>query len=144
MICLQVIGEDSIAAAAGAEGNFELNAMRPIIINNVPHSTRILGDACEKLRTFSVEGTQIDEARVSDYVGRSLMLVTALSPHIGYYKASAIAHKADDDGTTLREAALALGVSAADFDRIVDPGTMVGDPRRDLGRIEPATGREGS
>jgi fumarate hydratase class II len=133
MVCLQVIGEDSIVAAAGSQGNFELNAMRPIIINNVLHSARILGDASDKLRTFSVEGTQLDKAKVSDYVGRSLMLVTALSPHIGYDKASAIAHKADDEGTTLREVALALGVSAADFDRIVDPKTMVGDPERDLG-----------
>jgi fumarate hydratase class II len=133
MVCLQVIGEDSIVASAGAQGNFELNAMRPIIINNVLHSARILGDACEKLRTFSVEGTQLDKDKVSDDVGRSLMLVTALSPYIGYDKASAISHKANDDGTSLREAALALGVSAADFDRIVDPGKMVGDPRRDLG-----------
>jgi fumarate hydratase, class II len=143
MVCLQVIGEDSIVAAAGAQGNFELNAMRPIIINNVLHSARILGDACEKLRTFSVEGTRLDQAKVSDYVGRSLMLVTALSPHIGYDKASAIAHKADDEGTTLREAALVLGVSGDDFDRIVDPATMVGNPRRDL-HLERAMGREGS
>jgi len=133
MVCLQVIGEDSIVAAAGAQGNFELNAMRPIIINNVLHSAQILGDACEKLRTFSVEGTELDERKVSEYVGRSLMLVTALSPHIGYDKASAIAHKADDEGTALRDAALALGVSEADFDRIVDPKTMIGDPRHDLG-----------
>jgi fumarate hydratase, class II len=133
MVCLQVIGEDSIVAAAGAQGNFELNAMRPIIINNVLHSARILGDACEKLRSFGVEGTQLDNAKVADYVGRSLMLVTALSPVIGYDKASAISHKADDEGTSLRDAALALGVSAADFDRIVQPTTMVGDPRRDLG-----------
>jgi fumarate hydratase class II len=143
MVCLQVIGEDSIVASAGAQGNFELNAMRPIIINNVLHSARILGDACEKLRTFSVDGTQLDQAKVSDYVGRSLMLVTALSPHIGYDKASAIAHKADDDGTSLREAALGLGVSAADFDRIVDPKTMVGDPRRDLGLEHAAVAARG-
>jgi fumarate hydratase class II len=133
MVCLQVIGEDSIVAAAGAQGNFELNAMRPIIINNILHSARILGDAAEKLREFSVDGTELDEAKVEDYVGRSLMLVTALSPHIGYDKASAIAHKADREGTSIREAALALGVPAADFDRIVDPKTMVGQPRRDLG-----------
>jgi fumarate hydratase class II len=133
MVCLQAIGEDSIVAAAGAQGNFELNAMRPIIINNVLHCARILGDACEKLRHFSVEGTDLDRDKVSAYVGRSLMLVTALSPTIGYDKASAIAHKADDDGTTLREAALTLGVAAADFDRIVDPKTMVGHPRSDLG-----------
>jgi fumarate hydratase class II len=136
MVCLQVVGEDSIVASAGAQGNFELNAMRPIIINNVLHSARILGDACEKLRRYSIEGTELDEDKVSDYVARSLMLVTALSPSIGYDKASAIAHQADDDGSTLREAALALGVSAGDFDRIVDPKTMVGDPRRDLG-LEP-------
>ena len=133
MVCLQVIGEDSIVAAAGAQGNFELNAMRPIIINNVLHSARILGDVSEKLRRFSVEGTELDRDKVEAYVGRSLMLVTALSPVVGYDKASAIAHKADDEGTTLRDAALALGVTAADFDRIVDPKTMVGHPRRDLG-----------
>jgi fumarate hydratase class II len=144
MVCLQVIGEDSIVASAGAQGNFELNAMRPIIINNVLHCARILGDAADKLRRYSVEGTELDNAKVSDYVGRSLMLVTALSPHIGYDKASAIAHKADDEGSTLRDAALALGVSAADFDRVVDPAAMVGDPRRDLGRLEPATRGEGS
>jgi fumarate hydratase class II len=132
MVCLQVIGEDSIVAAAGAQGNFELNAMRPIIINNVLHSARILGDACDKLRRYSIDGTELDHAKITEYVGRSLMLITALSPHIGYDKASAIAHKADDDGSSLRAAALTLGVSASDFDRIVDPGTMVGDPRRDL------------
>jgi len=141
MVALQVIGEDSIVAAAGAQGNFELNAMRPIIINNVLHSARIIGDASEKLRVFSVEGTDLDRERVDAYVSRSLMLVTALSPHIGYDRASAISHKADDDGTSLRDAALALGVSAADFDRVVDPRTMVGRPRRDLG-LEPGdTGR---
>jgi fumarate hydratase class II len=133
MVCLQVIGEDSIVAAAGAQGNFELNAMRPIIINNVLHSARILGDACEKLRRYSIEGTELDEDKIGEYVGRSLMLVTALSPHVGYDKASAIAHKADDEGTTLREAALALGVSPADFDRIVEPKAMVGAPHSDLG-----------
>jgi fumarate hydratase class II len=133
MVCLQVIGEDSIVAAAGAQGNFELNAMRPIIINNVLHSARILGDASNKLRRYSIEGTELDQQKVTDYVGRSLMLVTALSPHIGYDKASAIAHKAEDEGTTLRDAALALGVSAAEFDRTVDPKTMVGNPRDDLG-----------
>jgi fumarate hydratase class II len=136
MVCLQVIGEDGIVACAGAQGNFELNAMRPIIINNVLHSARILGDACEKLRRYSVEGTELDRSRVNEYVARSLMLVTALSPHIGYDRASAIAHKADDEHSTLREAALALGVAADDFDRIVDPKTMVGNPPRDLGLMQ--------
>jgi fumarate hydratase class II len=133
MVCLQVMGEDSIVAAAGAQGNFELNAMRPIIINNVLHSARILGDACEKLCRYSVEGTELDEPRIADLVGRSLMLITALSPTIGYDRASAIAHKADREGTGLREAALALGVPAEDYDRIVDPARMVGDPHADLG-----------
>jgi fumarate hydratase class II len=133
MVCLQVLGEDSIVAAAGAQGHFELNTMRPIVANCVLHSARILGDACENLRRFGVEGAELDERRVAELVGRSLMLVTALSPHVGYDRASAIAHKADAEGTTLREAALALGVSAADYDRIVDPAEMVGHPRRDLG-----------
>ena len=133
MVCLQVLGEDSIVAAAGAQGNFELNAMRPIIINNVLHSARILGDASEKLRVYSIEGAELDLDRVQQYVGRSLMLVTALSPTIGYDKASAIAHKADDEGTTLRKAALASGVPASEFDHIVKPETMVGNPHRDLG-----------
>ncbi|HTX10749.1 MAG TPA: lyase family protein [Solirubrobacteraceae bacterium] len=82
MVCLQVIGEDSIVAAAGAQGNSELNARRPIMINNVLHSSRILGDMCEKVREFSVEGTALDEAKVSGYVGASLALVTPLSPTI--------------------------------------------------------------
>ena len=133
MVCLQVLGEDSIVAAAGAQGNFELNAMRPIVINNVLHSARILGDASENLRRYSVEGTALDEDKVADYVSRSLMLVTALSPNIGYDKASAIAHNADNDGSTLRKAALALGVSGEEFDRLVQPATMVGNPHRDLG-----------
>ena len=133
MVCLQVIGEDSIVTSAGAQGNFELNAMRPVIINNVLHSARILGDASEKLRRYSVEGTELDRDKIAQYVEESLMLVTALSPYVGYDKASAIAHKADDESSTLREAALALGVSAADFDRIVVPQKMVGNPRRDLG-----------
>ena len=132
MVCLQVMGEDGIVAAAGAQGNFELNAMRPIIINNVLHCSTILGDACDKLRHYSVEGTELDRDQIDRFVGASLMLVTALSPVIGYDKASDIAHKADDEGTTLREAAIASGVDADEFDRIVDPASMVGDPRRDL------------
>jgi fumarate hydratase class II len=143
MVCLQVLGEDSIVASAGAQGNFELNAMRPIIINNVLHCARILGDASEKLRRYSIEGTELDRETVNEYVGRSLMLVTALSPHIGYDKASAIAHKADDEGSSLREAALALGVPASDFDRLVDPMSMVGDPWRDLGLAQPKRRKTG-
>ncbi len=127
MVCIQVLSEDSCVAFAGSQGNFELNAMRPIIVNNVLHSARILGDACEKLRKFCIEGTKLDTEKIQGYVERSLMLVTALSPVIGYDKASAIAHHAADTGSTLREAALASGdISAEDFDRVVDPRAMVG------------------
>jgi len=127
MVCIQVIGEDNAVAVAGSQGNFELNTMRPIVINNFLHSARILGDACEKLRVFSVEGTQLNRARIDEMVGRSLMLVTALSPAIGYDKASAIAHRANDENLTLKEAALRLGyVDEVRFDEIVDPKKMVG------------------
>jgi fumarate hydratase class II len=134
MVCIQVIGEDNAVAFAGSQGNFELNAMRPIIINNVLHAARILGDASVKLREYGIEGITLDRSPIEKFVGESLMLVTALSPVIGYDKASAIAHHALDHNTTLREAALKLGfVSAEEFDRIVDPQKMVGNPRRDLG-----------
>ena len=127
MVCIQVIGEDNAVAFAGSQGNFELNAMRPIIINNFLHSARILGDACEKLRQFSVEGTRLNRQRIDEMLGRSLMLVTALSPVIGYDKASAIAHKANDEGLTLKEAALQSGdIDERRFDEIVDPKKMVG------------------
>src|SRR6202047_3939685 len=127
MVCIQVIGEDNAVAFAGSQGNFELNAMRPIIINNFLHSARILGDACEKLRQFSVEGTRLNRKRIDEMVGRSLMLVTALSPVIGYDKASAIAHQANDEDLTLKEAALQSGyIDEKRFDEIVDPKKMVG------------------
>jgi fumarate hydratase class II len=93
MVCIQVLSEDSCVAFAGSQGNFELNAMRPIIINNFLHSARILGDACTKLRQYCIEGTQLHRQQIDTYVERSLMLVTALSPVIGYDKASAIPTK---------------------------------------------------
>ena len=128
MVCIQVIGEDCAVAFAGSQGNFELNAMRPIIINNFLHSARVLGDACDKLRQFSIDGTRLNRPRIGELLGRSLMLVTALSPVIGYDKASAIAHKANDEGLTLKQAALASGViDEKEFDRIVDPKAMVGN-----------------
>jgi fumarate hydratase class II len=127
MVCIQVLGDDSAVAFAGSQGNFELNAMRPIVINNFLHSARILGDACEKLQTYCIEGVQLNTDQIDQYVHRSLMLVTALSPVIGYDKASAIAHDADRTGRTLRESALDSGaITAEDFDRIVNPATMVG------------------
>jgi fumarate hydratase, class II len=134
MVCIQVIGDDNAVAFAGSQGNFELNAMRPIIINDVLHSARILGDACEKLRRFSIEGMSLNEKRIEDYVNSSLMLVTALSPVIGYDKASNIAHKANDEGKSLRQAAIQSGdISSDQFDNIVVPDHMVGNPHADLG-----------
>jgi fumarate hydratase class II len=126
MVCIQVLAEDMAIAFAGSQGNLELNAMRPVIINNFLHAATILGDACTKLREYCIEGTELNREQIDGFVKRSLMLVTALSPVIGYDKASAIAHKADDEGTTLREAALASGIGARDFDRIVVPSRMVG------------------
>jgi fumarate hydratase class II len=133
MVCIQVIGNDNVVAIAGSQGNFELNAMRPIIIKNVLGSSHILGDASEKLRRYSIEGITLDRNRISKYVNESLMLVTALSPVIGYDKASAIAHKAFDENKTLREAAVEAGyISAEEFDKIVVPENMVGKPHKDL------------
>jgi fumarate hydratase class II len=127
MICIQIIAEDNAVAFAGSQGNFELNTMRPIIINNFLHSARILGDACDKLRRYSVEGTRLNRKRIDEMVHRSLMLVTALSPVIGYDKASAIAHKANDGDLTLKEAALDSGdIDEKRFDEVVDPKKMVG------------------
>jgi fumarate hydratase, class II len=126
MICIQVLGEDNLVAFAGSQGNFELNAMRPIIINNFLHSARILADGCEKFRTYSVEGTKLNQEKIGEYVNRSLMLVTALSPAIGYDKASAIAHRALDNNQTLKEAALASGyIQEKEFDELVNPKKMV-------------------
>jgi fumarate hydratase class II len=125
MICIEVLGEDTAVAMAGSQGNFELNAMRPIIINDFLHCARILGDGCEKFRTFSVEGTKLNADRIADLVERSLMLVTALSPVLGYDKASVIAHRALSRGTSLKEEALASGwIDEKTFDRVVDPQKM--------------------
>ncbi len=128
MICIQVIGEDNAVAFAGSQGNFELNTMRPLVINNVLHSSRILADGCEMFRRFSVEGTQLNRKRIGRYVEESVMLVTALSPVIGYDKASAIAHEAMERDLTLKQAAIGSGeVSEAQFDALVDARQMVGN-----------------
>ena len=128
MIAIKVIGADTAVAFAGSQGNFELNAMRPVIINDVLHSARILADGSEKFRLFSVEGTKLNEHRISQYVADSVMLVTALSPVIGYDKASGIAHKALEEDLSLRQAALQSGhVSEEQFDQLVDARKMVGN-----------------
>jgi fumarate hydratase class II len=136
MVCIQVIGEDNAIAFAGSQGNFELNTMRPIIIKNVLHCARILSDVCVKFREYGIEGITLDRDRIDRFVGESLMLVTALSPVIGYDKASAIAQNALKEKSTLRDAAVNGGfISAEDFDKIVNAKKMVGNPRRDLGLI---------
>ncbi|MBO1359922.1 class II fumarate hydratase [Acetobacter sacchari] len=127
MIATQVLGNDAAVAFAGAQGNLELNVMRPVIVANVLHAIRILADGCHNFRIFSVEGTTLNEERIRRYVEGSVMLVTALSPVVGYDKASAVAHRAIEHDETLREAALALGVDAETFDRHVKPLDMVGD-----------------
>ncbi|MFI6621837.1 class II fumarate hydratase [Streptomyces sp. NPDC050528] len=127
MVAIQVLGNDSAVAFAGSQGNFELNAMRPVVINNFLHSARILADGMEKFRTFSVSGTRLNRSRIDQYVNESLMLVTALSPVIGYQNAAHIAESALANGQTLREAALASGhVDEQTFDSLVDPLSMVG------------------
>jgi fumarate hydratase class II len=103
-----------------------MNVYKPLIIFNITHSITILTDGCTNFRKFLVEGTKPNLKKINEYVTRSLMLVTALSPVIGYDKASKIAHYAMDNDLTLKEAALKLGfVSEAEFDRVVDPRKMV-------------------
>ena len=126
MIAIQVIGDDTAVAFAGSQGNFELNAMRPIIVNNVLHCARILGQGCEAFRLHSVDGTELNQARIAEHVTQSVMLVTPLAPLIGYERAAHIAQKAMREGTTLKQAALASGVDEATYDRVTDPQGMVG------------------
>ena len=127
MIAIQVIGDDTAVAFAGSQGNFELNAMRPIIVNNVLHSATILADGVEMFRAHSVEGTELNRERIAGHIENSLMLVTALSPVIGYGNAAHIAEDAAARGTTLREAALASGkVTAEQYAQVIVPGNMIG------------------
>ena len=126
MIAVQVMANDVAVGFGGAGGYLEMNVYKPLIIFNVSHSVTILADGCTNFRKFLVEGTKPNVRKISEYVERSLMLVTALSPVIGYDKASKIAHYALDNDLTLKEAALKLGfVTEADFDRVVDPKKMV-------------------
>jgi fumarate hydratase, class II len=127
MVCCQVFGNDVAVTVAGSQGNFELNVFKPVMIRNFLHSVRILSDVCRTFREFCVEGLQPNRERIGELVGRSLMLVTALTPKIGYDKAGEIAKKAHHDGTTLKEAALSLGyLSEAEFDEALRPDRMVG------------------
>jgi len=130
MLACQVLGNDSTIAFAASQGHLQLNVYKPVIIHNLLQSVRLLADGCRTFREHCVEGLEPDARRMSEQLERSLMLVTALNPHIGYDKAAEIAKKAYGEGTTLREAALALGhVGAEDFDAWVRPQDMLGDDR---------------
>ena len=121
MVAIQVIASDVAVTMGGNEGNFELNAFRPILISNYLHSALIMADMCDHLRTFMIEGTKLNQAKLKDNIDRSVMMVTALSPVIGYDKAAAISYYAIDHDLTLKQAALAKGVSEELFNRVVDP-----------------------
>jgi fumarate hydratase, class II len=126
MIAVQVMANDIAVGFGGAGGYLEMNVYKPLMIANIAQSITLLSDGCTNFRQFLVEGTRPNRKKISEYVHRSLMLVTALAPVIGYDKASAIAHFAVEHDLTLKEAALQLGhVDAATFDRVVDPAKMV-------------------
>jgi fumarate hydratase class II len=126
MIAVQVMGNDVAVGFGGAGGYLEMNVYKPLIIFNIMHSITILSDGCTNFRKFLIEGTRPNLPKIKEYLDRSLMLVTALAPVIGYDKASQIAHHAMDRDLTLKAAALELGyVTEAEFDRIVDPTKMV-------------------
>ena len=127
MVSAQVMGNDVAVNFGGASGHFELNVFKPLFIHAFLQSSRMLADGCRSFEEHCARGIEADEGRIRELVERSLMLVTALSPHIGYDRAAEIAKKAHHDGSTLREAALGLGyVSAQDFDRWVRPEAMIG------------------
>jgi fumarate hydratase, class II len=120
------MANDVAVGFGGAGGYLEMNVYKPLMIFNITHSITILSDGCVNFRKFLVEGTKPNLKKINEYVERSLMLVTALSPVIGYDKASKIAHYAMDNDLTLKEAALKLGFVAEDeFNRVVDPTKMV-------------------
>jgi fumarate hydratase class II len=125
MVCVQVFGYDAAIGFAGSQGNFELNVFKPVIAHDLLHAIELLTDACRTFREFCVEGLEADRARIDEHVANSLMLVTALTPRIGYDKAGQIAKKAHHEGTTLRAAALALGyLDETEFDTLMRPEAM--------------------
>jgi fumarate hydratase class II len=126
MICLQVIGNDITIGMCGASGNFELNVYRPVMIHNFLQSVRLLTDGLRSFRKYCAEGIEARQKRIEEHLENSLMLVTALNPHIGYDKSAQIAKKAYHEDKTLREAAIELGfLTKEQFDKWVDPGKMI-------------------
>ncbi|MEO8342546.1 MAG: class II fumarate hydratase [Gallionella sp.] len=126
MLCCQVFGNDVAITVGGALGNFELNVFKPLIAHNFSQSVRLLADGMTSFEEHCVRGIEANRGRIAELMERSLMLVTALTPHIGYDRAAEIAKRAHHDGNTLKQAALALGyVTEQDFDRWVRPANMI-------------------
>jgi fumarate hydratase, class II len=132
MVAIQIIASDVAVTMGGAEGNFELNAFRPVLISNYLHSALIMADMCDHLREFMIEGTEVNEAQLKENIDRSVMMVTALSPVIGYDKSAAISYYAIENNLTLKQAALAKGVSEELFDKVVDPLALTHPGSADL------------
>jgi len=127
MVCAQVMGNDVAVNVGGATGHFELNVFKPVIIFNVLNSIRLISDACESFADNCVVGIEANAANIKKHLDDSLMLVTALNPHIGYDNAAKVAKKAHAEGTTLKEAAIALGLLTEEkFDEVVRPEKMTG------------------
>jgi fumarate hydratase class II len=127
MVCAQVMGNDVAVNIGGLSGNFELNVFKPVMIFNLLNSIRLLADACESFTHNCAVGIDVNKDVVEAYLENSLMLVTALNPHVGYDNAARIAKKAFTEHSTLREAAIALGLlSGEEFDKIVRPEKMIG------------------
>jgi len=125
MVCVQVFGNDAAVAFAGSQGHFQLNVFKPVMVHNVLESAELLADACDSLRVHCATGIAPNHERIRQHLDESLMLVTALNTHIGYENAAAIAKRAHHDGTSLKEAALALGlVTPEQYDQWVVPVEM--------------------
>ena len=126
MVCTQVMGNDTTITIAGASGNFELNVYRPVLAYNILQSIRLLADGCRSFSKNAVEGIEPNIERINHNLYNSLMLVTALNPHIGYDKSAQVAKKAFKDKSTLRQAIIELGyLSGEEFDRLIKPEKMI-------------------
>jgi fumarate hydratase, class II len=138
MVAIQVIASDMAVTMGGAEGNFELNAFRPVLINNYLHSALILADMCDHFRRFMVEGAKLNEAKLKEDIDNSVMMVTALSPVIGYDQAAAISYYAIDHNLALKPAALANGVSEELYDKVVVPLNLTRPGTADVTTTKPS------
>jgi len=132
MVCIQIIASDAAMTMGGSEGNFELNAFRPLLISNYLHSALIMADMCDHLREFMIEGAELNTPKLKENIERSVMMVTALSPIIGYDQASVISHYAIDHNLTLKDAALRNGVTEELYDRVVKPLALTRGGSADL------------